>query len=252
MDQATGIGTALRTTRERRQLSLDSISRATMIRRDYLELIDADELHRLPAGAYAKGFIRAYASQLGLDPAPFVHTYEQRCGRPAPELSSVVRHPVRVPRATQPRTWRMAAGAGIAVLLLLGVIGVVRSGDTPAAPPVHNATELGVVAPSHGETAEPPGNPAGAVIRIDVIGSDVWIEGAPDGTVEYSGVLAKGERRLFRGQDFVRLAVGNASAVRLRVNGQDVGTPPGTTFRTTVTPRTRGMPPPEAEAAPPR
>src|SRR5688572_631425 len=113
MDRTMRIGTVLRTARERRQLSLESVARSTMIRRDYLELIDQDELDRLPAGAYAKGFIRAYASHLGLDPAPLVEGYEAQCGSPAPELSSVVRQPLRVPHAAQTRTWRMAAAVGV-------------------------------------------------------------------------------------------------------------------------------------------
>lgn len=222
-----------------------------MIRREYLELIDADDLARLPAGAYAKGFIRAYASHLGLDPSPFVRRYEERCGLPSPELSSVVRQPVRVPHAQHPRTWRMAAGAGIAVLLLLGLLGVVRSGESPASA-TRTTTNLDALAIPRTDTAvaTPEANPAGAVVRIEVVGQEVWIEGAPDGVVEFAGVLTKGQRRVFRGLDNVRLVVGNSAAVRLRVNGQEVGTPPGTTFRAIVTPTTRGMPPAHVEPSP--
>src|SRR5687768_12365543 len=102
MQTYVGPGQMLREARERRQLSLQTISRATMIRLDYLQLIDDDELDRLPPGAYAKGFIRAYANYVGVDPKPLLRDYELRCGPSEVQ----VRRPVRVPHPAHPRTWR--------------------------------------------------------------------------------------------------------------------------------------------------
>jgi hypothetical protein len=243
-------GGALRGERERRRISLETIARATMIRLDYLELIDADLLEHLPTGAYAKGFIRAYATYLGLDPVPYVKAYEQRCDAPAPELSSVVRQPVRVPNAAHPRAWRTAAGAGVAALILLGVLGVVRSGDETAKPPTPSSAEVAALTSGSLDadraSASPTPNPAGAVVRVEIVGPKSWIQVEQDGDTVFAGTMQRGQRRVFRGLHDVFLVVANAHAVKLVANGRDVGTPPGTTYRGTFTPMTRELPPSQA------
>lgn len=232
---AQGIGQTLRVERERSRLSLEAIARATLVRKDYLELIDEDRLHLLPPGAYAKGFIRAYAQHLGLDPAPFVRGYEQMCEQPAPELSAVVRHPVRVPNAAQPRTWRIVAGGAVA-LLLLGFLGVFRSGEQPD-PPLEVAADLQVAA------ASPAPNPFGAVVRVEIEGERSWVQAEVDGEVVFDGVLTRGDKQTFRGTDGVYLVLGNARSVRIFANGQDVGSPDDATYRGMFTPSTSELPP---------
>src|SRR5438445_1933050 len=115
----TGPGAALRAERERRRISLDAVARGTLVRADFLELIDHDRLEELPSGAYARGFIRAYAIYLGLDPKPFLHAYEQRCGSPEPELSRVVRRGVRVPPRAHKRAWKIAIFSAAVIIILL-------------------------------------------------------------------------------------------------------------------------------------
>src|SRR5687767_15326467 len=115
----TTIGAALRAERERRHISIDAVARGTLVRQDFLELIDADRLEELPAGAYAKGFLRSYVAYLGLDPKPFLEAYEHRCGRPEPELSPLVRRGVRVPPARQKRGWQIALGSTAVLVVLL-------------------------------------------------------------------------------------------------------------------------------------
>src|SRR5438132_10358430 len=168
--QATfSIGAALRAERERASVSLDAVERGTMIRRDFLELIDADRLDELPSGAYAKGFIRAYAAYVGVDPAPLVKAYDDRFASATSELANVVGRPVRVPPDRQRRTWKIAVGGAAAVLVLLGALGVFRSDSKPQALPKVSAAAARVV------TADNAPNPLGAVVRIDVIGDASWV-----------------------------------------------------------------------------
>jgi len=66
------IGQILNQAREEQELSLDEISVLTRIREKYLAAIEADNLDILPSSVQQRGFIRAYARALGLDPAPLV------------------------------------------------------------------------------------------------------------------------------------------------------------------------------------
>lgn len=230
------IGRVLRVERERQRISLESVARATKVRQDYLELIDAERLEELPPGAYAKGFIRAYARFLELDPLPLVRAYEDRHGRPEPELSAVVRRPVRVPSAAQPRAWRVAAGAVVGLLFLLGLLGAFGSGESPADPPEVAADVADAI-------DSPPPNPMGAVVKVEVIGERSWVQAEADGQTIFQGTLTRGEERTFKGEERVYLVFGNAQAVRIYANGQDVGTPDDPTYRGTFTPETAELPP---------
>ncbi|MCD4801680.1 MAG: DUF4115 domain-containing protein [Anaerolineales bacterium] len=66
------IGQILKLSREEQKLSLDDISVLTRIRVKYLSAIEADNFDALPSSVQQKGFVRAYARALALDPSPLV------------------------------------------------------------------------------------------------------------------------------------------------------------------------------------
>lgn len=61
------IGTKFRESRSKKGLTLEEISNATKIRKEFLEAIENGEYKKLPSSAYAMGFVRNYARFLGLD-----------------------------------------------------------------------------------------------------------------------------------------------------------------------------------------
>lgn len=61
------IGAELKTARETKNISLETISKKTRIPIKYLESLEKDEFDVFPSQTYAKGFIRAYAKVVGLD-----------------------------------------------------------------------------------------------------------------------------------------------------------------------------------------
>ena len=60
------LGPHLRTIRESREISLEEISQKTHIRLDYLEALENDDTDQLPEGPQRRGFLRLYASELGV------------------------------------------------------------------------------------------------------------------------------------------------------------------------------------------
>jgi hypothetical protein len=242
--QATrhSIGAALRAERERRHISLDTVARGTLVRLDFLQLIDEDRIEALPAGAYAKGFIRAYATHLGLDWRPFAKAYEERYAQPAPELSRVVRRGVRVPPAAQRRAWKIAVTSAISLILLLALLGAFQSGEEPAEVPVVPAS-----AARNLEAA--PSNQLGSVVRVQVIGNASWIEAQGDGQVIFAGTLHAGESRTFRGLERVVLFLARAREVAITANGRILGSPSVPSYVGVFTPETTALPPHEPEAA---
>jgi len=62
------LGSELKKAREGRKISLEEISKRTKIPPKYLEAIEEGTFEVFSSHAYAKGFIRAYAKLVGLDP----------------------------------------------------------------------------------------------------------------------------------------------------------------------------------------
>ncbi|HNR01668.1 MAG TPA: DUF4115 domain-containing protein [Anaerolineaceae bacterium] len=61
------VGEYLRQLREKKQISLEQVSRGTNIRLSYLEAIEQDKWEQLPSVPQGRGFARLYAAYLGLD-----------------------------------------------------------------------------------------------------------------------------------------------------------------------------------------
>lgn len=68
------IGQQLRQTRQERDISLEQAARGTHIRLHYLQAIESGDFSRLPSPVQARGFLRAYAGYLGLDPEPLLNS----------------------------------------------------------------------------------------------------------------------------------------------------------------------------------
>lgn len=67
-----GVGEVLRQARQERNLTLEQAAQETHIRLRYLQAMEAGAFEQLPSPAHARGFLRAYAGYLGLDPQPLL------------------------------------------------------------------------------------------------------------------------------------------------------------------------------------
>ncbi len=62
------IGSELKAARTSRKITLETVSQRTKIPVKYLEALEEDHFDLFPSHTYAKGFIRAYAKVVGVDP----------------------------------------------------------------------------------------------------------------------------------------------------------------------------------------
>ena len=67
--------TRLRRFRQKSGISLDEIVAETHVRRDLLDAFEQNDLDGWPKGLYARAWIRAYASAVGLDPIDTVNEF---------------------------------------------------------------------------------------------------------------------------------------------------------------------------------
>ncbi|MEJ5166692.1 MAG: helix-turn-helix transcriptional regulator, partial [Thermoanaerobaculia bacterium] len=71
------VGYLLKRTREVREIELEEVSKKTKISVRFLQAIEEGRWSILPGDVFVKGFIRAYAQYLGLNPEEVVEKYVQ-------------------------------------------------------------------------------------------------------------------------------------------------------------------------------
>jgi len=76
--------------------------------------------------------------------------------------------------------------------------------------------------------AKVPPSAQGVTVRLEVTTGKTWISATSSGGKVFEGLLSTGAVKVFTDASLVKIVIGNAGAVRLSVNGVDVGTP-GTT-----------------------
>src|SRR5215475_5160816 len=76
----TNFGASFKKARESKGISLDQVAMDTRISTRFLSAIENEEFHLLPGGIFNRGFVRAYAERIGLDPDQAVTEYERLLG----------------------------------------------------------------------------------------------------------------------------------------------------------------------------
>ena len=78
LDQGMTVGKVLQRERESRKISLESVSKGTRIKPGFLQALEEDAFHVLPAEAYVRGFLKCYAKFIHLNPAELVDLYRNQ------------------------------------------------------------------------------------------------------------------------------------------------------------------------------
>jgi transcriptional regulator with XRE-family HTH domain len=137
LQSGADVGQALRAVREHQGRSLEDLAEATRVRASYLAAIEEMRLELLPSRPFTIGYIRAYASALGLDPESAV----ERFRADEPVLDEPLRAPLGVEEDRDPRLNTMVAGACIIVAAIF-LWNIARRAMVEDAPPPPAASEL--------------------------------------------------------------------------------------------------------------
>lgn len=133
-DNPPQIGSILKEARTRRGLDIRTVEERTKIRTKYLRALENEDWDALPGPAYARGFLRTYASLLGLDAEALVDELRRRAeqeeGHPYALAEPVLRehHPPGSGGGGLDRRILVAALVGGLAILLL-VLGLTAGSD---------------------------------------------------------------------------------------------------------------------------
>jgi cytoskeleton protein RodZ len=240
-DAMPEVGRELAQARERCSLTVEEISHRTKISVAMLQAIERDEMKDLPRGIYRRGMLRAYAREVGCDPADIVRRFRasgddlsdepddtQRQGMPAPGNAC---HASRISVAEIDAADAISSVrryAGVVVLIVLiggGFYLTSRPNSTADAGPSKVATG-GVVATSGDMGAAKPTADAQPValeprsLRLDIHTSGpCWLSGTADGQQVIYRMLNSGDRAQIEAHEEVVLRIGDSAAFSFTING---------------------------------
>jgi cytoskeleton protein RodZ len=255
------IGPVLEKARKDRGLTLEEAEHATKIRKRYLDGLEREDFGVLPDAVYARGFLKTYANYLGLDGEELARELRDR-RRPrrersitygAPRTSDFDR-PLINPgelngKEKRKISWTTVLNLLVALLLLAAVVGSLyyvglgaqSAGQNPEENPqpqppsqsqedvANNPQPRGGAPAAGGEENGPPAQPQPAPqpdtlsVVVSVEGDPSWLSVLADGELVYEQIAQPGYSQTFEAQREVSIKTGNAGAVGVEVNGQDLG-----------------------------
>jgi cytoskeleton protein RodZ len=78
MEPDVDFGSRLKRLREQRGVTLRQIAETTKISIGALEALERNDISRLPGGIFSRAFVRAYATEIGIDPEATVREFIQQ------------------------------------------------------------------------------------------------------------------------------------------------------------------------------
>lgn len=216
---------------------MERAAEETRIRQDYLMRMESDEFDFL-APAYVRGFLKTYARFLRVNPDPLLEEFDRRFGGriDTSQIVALERHG----KKNNPRerrfasSWTVAAVIAAAVLLVLGVVGLLSNPDDDEGRP----SKLAEAEESPSPSPEPSPTPSAVVttpelaveegIELEIVAtSDCWTLVAADGGSPTTQTIAAGDSMTFTAEEELFVRLGFPDGVELILNGQNIGTPGG-------------------------
>jgi transcriptional regulator with XRE-family HTH domain len=237
-------GERLRRAREAHGLTVEDLARITKISKASLTAIESSDVRRLPADIYTRGFVKAYAREVGLDPEI---TAEQYLGDidplRAPQASEAAsQHSPGHPTATEDghdeprhlldadqfhRVGWLATGLALTGLIVYLVSfggdagGRNAAGVRPADPVGSDAVAANQVTPDTGALAPDAATAAGGPLQVDLSTQGLcWLVISIDGEPVLARLLQPGEHHTFDVDEEAVLRVGDPGALTMSINGQ--------------------------------
>jgi cytoskeleton protein RodZ len=186
------IGVRLREAREAKGVSLDEIAGRTRIPVRHLQHIESGDWDALPAITYSIGFVRSYASEVGLDPAALGAELRIQLGG-ARRTGTVSEYYEPADPARVPPRWLAIAAALIAILLVAGYL-VFRSGvDDGERTARATASVAAPAAAPRPQPAAAPQDPTGQPVTLSAT-EEVWLRISEAGGPKlFEGTLRPGQ-----------------------------------------------------------
>ncbi len=228
------IGNYLKSEREKQHLTLEDIANKTLIRKYYLEQIENNKFERYDG--FVNAYIRKYAEALGIDPEPLVLQYKSLFKK---------KEDTHQPNKSKNNITPFVVIGAVIIAVVLGMFVKYSLSSRPGnnsgrqitiPSESKNSSEGGNKTPSSGQqkpaseqnppsSENKPNPPKKVYSGVDVVVSAdrlCWVGVTIDG--KYTQLfIHPGEKKEFKGKNYVKILFGNATHAFVALNGKKLG-----------------------------
>ena len=216
------VGSSLKEMRKSAGFTVDQLSARTRIPTSVIEDLERDNFSTCGGPTYARGHVRTIARVCGVGDSEVLLAFESQ----TIPLSKSIRDLLNDTNATaarkerKPLSWKALGGvaAGIFAFVIFG-IGIISNGN--------NTTTITSSSTSESREGSPVAAKSdGVEITLRGVNGLSWVAISDStGTTQFSGRIRQGEERTFKDNQLLYVVIGNAGAITLTVNGEDIGVP---------------------------
>lgn len=215
-----GIGETLRRRRAERKISLAEAQSATKINKKFLEALEEEDFDVIPTRVAAKGFLRIYATYLGINPEPLIKKLESVAREEHTSYQSVSRSVSRGGGGIKEvilkyKISRKYMYAFVLILLCLFLFIYLLWGCQSE--PVGEKKETPVIPKEKEETAY-----EGVNLLVEFL-EKTWINIELDDGTSFAETFNEGDSKLWKARNWIKIKVGNAGGVYVMLNGRTLG-----------------------------
>ena len=212
----------LRAAREAAGLTVEQVSKKTNIRAAVIEDLEKNSVEVCGGIAYARGHIRSIARVIKADGDLLVAAIEAAQNIESTKIIDQLAANNVADRPKEKKVMKFSTLAAIAAAVLgIGFVVKIAFGKV-----IGNKKKDGIVPTQKGTPTAMPSTPAvsGVSLVFTGVGGRTWI-GIKDSTDKqiFDGQIKEGETQSFSDPASLNVTIGNAAAVKISLNGTDLG-----------------------------
>lgn len=228
------IGAQLKSAREAKGFSLDDVHRQTKIHKKVLMAIEEDRTDAVLNPTYIKGFLKKYATFLGLDGNAITEEFTSLHTQ-APQQVLMIETEDEKAEKESFRKWTVplivasiaVVGLAFIIYLSLDLLNIINKKPTNGTTVKSEVTTVASKPKpiDYDKPAIPP-VPRSEKLKLTIkANEDSWMQVKSDTEVIYQNILKKGSAETWVANDSIDLWVGNARGLDLDLNGRKLGSP---------------------------
>ena len=141
----SGPGSLLQQARISKELSIEDVSSRLRLGKDVIDALENDKYDKLPAPIFVRGYMKSYASFVGVDVSEVIDLYNQQTGEVKSDISlatAYVTPPSMTAIRDRKKKWLPAIAAGFLVLVVFVVWMFIDTDSTEQAQLAGSPTEI--------------------------------------------------------------------------------------------------------------
>lgn len=226
MKERESLGEFLRREREMKQISLRELAKHTKVREHILRAIEEERHDLLPSPIYVRGFLSAYAKQIGFDPQDALLRYERLLrGEPVPksEITSGTKADGKAFIGAIRKRRQIWMVSGVIALSLLASYFLHPFLSRPPVDPLPVKQEAREAIPItltlQATEVFPAAEAEPVLLEIKAV-EETWIRIQVDDQSEAEAIFKPGEGRSYQAARQIDLLIGNAGGLDMVLNGR--------------------------------